>query len=45
MTKEINGKSLRRTIPDPKARMKPDNPIDCEHDQQDLKQAAGSRQE
>ena len=45
VTKEVNGKFLRRTIQDPKARMKSDNPPGCEHDQQDLKQAAGSRLE
>lgn len=30
--KEINGKSMKRILPDPKARMKSDDPTGCEHE-------------
>lgn len=41
--KETNGKSTRRPIPDPKARMKSDNPTGCEHETSRVSnKAAGS---
>lgn len=43
MTKEINDESLRRTITDPKARIKSDNSMGCEHDTNRIpNKAAGS---
>lgn len=39
--KEINGKAMRRTIPDPKARTESDNHIACEHETNGISQVAG----